>query len=90
MNGHIFGFASSDYFIDIGIPEDYTRAHNMNLEINFQKTHEPKKDREGWSLFLDRDGVINTHISDDYVISLEQFSFIPGVLDAYQAHIWLF
>ncbi|HEX7412264.1 MAG TPA: HAD-IIIA family hydrolase [Bacteroidales bacterium] len=43
-----------------------------------------RKIEKGWSLFLDRDGVINTQIPDDYVISLEQFSFIPGVLDAFQ------
>lgn len=39
---------------------------------------------KGWSLFLDRDGVINTRIPDDYIMSLEQFSFIPGVLSAIQ------
>ena len=26
INGRFYGFASSDYFIDIGIPEDYSRA----------------------------------------------------------------
>jgi D-glycero-D-manno-heptose 1,7-bisphosphate phosphatase len=36
----------------------------------------------GWTLFLDRDGVINTRILGGYVRTWEQFEFIPGVLDA--------
>ena len=35
-----------------------------------------------WSLFLDRDGVINERIIDGYVKKWEEFSFLPGVLDA--------
>jgi len=38
---------------------------------------------KGWSLFLDRDGVINKRIPDDYVMTPEQFEFIPGVLVAF-------
>lgn len=41
-----------------------------------------RKIEKGWSLFLDRDGVINTRIPDDYVMSLDEFIFIPGVLNA--------
>ena len=37
---------------------------------------------EGWSLFLDRDGVINQRIPDDYVKHPDEFEFIPGVTDA--------
>ncbi len=37
-----------------------------------------------WTLFLDRDGVINRRIVDDYVKSWEQFEFLPGVPDAMQ------
>ena len=36
----------------------------------------------GWTLFLDRDGVINRRIVDGYVTSWEEFEFLPGVLDA--------
>ena len=36
----------------------------------------------GWTLFLDRDGVINRRIPDDYVRYPDQFEFNPGVLDA--------
>ena len=38
--------------------------------------------QEGWTLFLDRDGVINRRIIDGYVTSWEEFEFLPGVLDA--------
>ena len=35
-----------------------------------------------WSLFLDRDGVINRRIVGGYVSSWDQFEFLPGVLEA--------
>jgi D-glycero-D-manno-heptose 1,7-bisphosphate phosphatase len=35
-----------------------------------------------WSLFLDRDGVINKRIIGDYIKKVEEFHFLPGVLDA--------
>lgn len=34
------------------------------------------------TLFLDRDGVINERLPGQYVRSFDQFSFLPGVLDA--------
>lgn len=34
-----------------------------------------------WSLFLDRDGIINKKIDNGYVTQLSEFEFIPGVLD---------
>jgi len=34
------------------------------------------------TLFLNRDGVINRPVSSGYVLSWEQFEFIPGALDA--------
>lgn len=35
-----------------------------------------------WTLFLDRDGVVNRRLIDDYVKTWEEFEFLPGVLDA--------
>ena len=35
-----------------------------------------------WTLFLDRDGVINKKIEDDYVKSIDEFELLPNVLDA--------
>lgn len=35
-----------------------------------------------WTLFLDRDGVINKQIIGGYVSTPEEFEFLPGVLDS--------
>jgi len=35
-----------------------------------------------WSLFLDRDGVINKRIVGAYVTEWDEFEFIPGVIDS--------
>lgn len=35
-----------------------------------------------WTLFLDRDGVINKRLMDDYVKSIDEFEFLPGVEEA--------
>lgn len=37
---------------------------------------------KSWTLFLDRDGVINTRLIDDYVKHWIEFEFIEGVLPA--------
>jgi histidinol-phosphate phosphatase family protein len=37
-----------------------------------------------WTLFLDRDGVINTRILGGYVQKWDQFEFLPGVLEAFK------
>lgn len=40
-------------------------------------------DRTGWTLFLDRDGVINKKATEhDYIKSWEEFEFLPGAIDA--------
>lgn len=47
---------------------------SMNLsELKINKT---------WTLFLDRDGVINLHYPNDYVKSWDEFYFLEGALDA--------
>jgi histidinol-phosphate phosphatase family protein len=43
-----------------------------------------------WTLFLDRDGVINKKIDDDYVRSTEQFEWLPGVQEAMKKLATLF
>jgi D-glycero-D-manno-heptose 1,7-bisphosphate phosphatase len=35
-----------------------------------------------WSLFLDRDGVINERLIGDYVKNWEEFKFLPGSIEA--------
>lgn len=42
-------------------------------ELNIDKT---------WTLFLDRDGVINLHYPNDYVKKWDEFYFLEGVMDA--------
>lgn len=37
---------------------------------------------KGWTLFLDRDGVINLHYPNDYVKTWDEFYFLEGTLDA--------
>ena len=37
---------------------------------------------QSWTLFLDRDGVINKRIPGDYVRNRQQFSFLDGSLEA--------
>jgi len=37
---------------------------------------------DSWTLFIDRDGVINHRIPNDYVVVWEQFTFHEGVLEA--------
>jgi D-glycero-alpha-D-manno-heptose 1-phosphate guanylyltransferase len=71
---NFFGAIFKGYFLDIGIPEDYKRAQ---YEIGMF----PKIDKS-WTLFLDRDGVINIKLDKDYVKSLSEFEFIPGALDS--------
>jgi D-glycero-D-manno-heptose 1,7-bisphosphate phosphatase len=44
---------------------------------NFLKDIDPS-----WTLFLDRDGVINRRLVDDYIKHWGEFEFLPGVLDS--------
>lgn len=69
-----YGFIQNDYFIDIGIPEDYWKAQ---FEIGLQSMID-----KSWTLFLDRDGVINQKIDNDYVKKIKDFKFLDGVLEA--------
>jgi histidinol-phosphate phosphatase family protein len=43
-----------------------------------------------WTLFLDRDGVINKRIVDDYVKKINEFVFLDGVLDSLKIFNGLF
>jgi D-glycero-alpha-D-manno-heptose 1-phosphate guanylyltransferase len=72
--GTLSGLAQDAYFIDIGIPEDFGRAQE-------ELRHRPLdlKDVDGnWSLFLDRDGVINEDKPGSYIFSTDEFVFMEG------------
>lgn len=38
---------------------------------------------QSWTLFLDRDGVINERLIDDYVKNVSEFKFLNGSLEAF-------
>jgi histidinol-phosphate phosphatase family protein len=58
------------------------KKRSMNL-------HNLKVDRN-WTLFLDRDGVINRRIVGDYAKSWSDFEFLPGVTDAIRSFSGIF
>ncbi|MGC8749577.1 D-glycero-alpha-D-manno-heptose-1,7-bisphosphate 7-phosphatase [Hydrotalea sp.] len=37
---------------------------------------------KSWTLFLDRDGVINVEKKEEYILNWNEFEFLPGVLEA--------
>ncbi len=73
-----FGSVQTKYFIDIGIPKDYKQAQ-VDLKKTELKLHEIDK---SWTIFLDRDGVINEERVGKYVLHWGEFVFNPGVLEA--------
>jgi histidinol-phosphate phosphatase family protein len=62
----------SGFFIDIGVPDDYFRAQNIFGTFFVDSS---------WTLFLDRDGVINKRIVGNYVKSIDEFEFEDGALE---------
>ncbi len=71
-----YGCEQTGYFIDIGIPEDYDKAGE---DLKLPQLQLEKIDKS-WTLFLDRDGVINEELPGTYVMNWEQFVFCEGVL----------
>ncbi|MBL7739468.1 MAG: HAD-IIIA family hydrolase [Chitinophagaceae bacterium] len=75
-----YGLADDGYFIDIGIPEDYNRAQT-------ELSH-PPLDLNGiddnWTLFLDRDGVINVDKDGSYIFTPDEFIFMEGAPDLFK------
>ena len=72
-SGSLFGYIGNGFFIDIGIPDDYAeaqRAFSQGLHLPFD------------TLLLDRDGVIDVELKNDYVRNPGMMEFIPGALGA--------
>jgi len=67
----IYGDIQDTYFIDIGIPEDYQKA-NQEMQLNELNLVDVNKD---WTLFIDRDGIINYEKQGDYIRSWSEFRF---------------
>lgn len=73
-----YGMEQHQYFIDIGVPEDFNRAQQELRRFPFP---EDILDRT-WTLFLDRDGVININKDDGYILNRNEFIFKEGALEA--------
>jgi len=76
----IYGSVQDEYFIDIGIPEDYLRVQ-AGLK---QPALNLKQIDKNWTLFLDRDGVINYEKKGDYIRSWQEFTFYENAKEAFQ------
>lgn len=78
--GEFYGLPQDAYFIDIGIPDDFNKAQEELKNSMLDLTSIDKS----WTLFLDRDGVINEERLNQYVLHWEQFIFSSGVLEAFK------
>lgn len=70
------GVADNGYFIDIGIPSDFEKAqHDLKtLPLDFSEID------DSWTLFLDRDGVLNEEKKASYVFNvseLRMYDYVP-------------
>jgi D-glycero-alpha-D-manno-heptose 1-phosphate guanylyltransferase len=74
----IYGTVQDEYFIDIGISEDYFRVQH---ELK-QPLPDLKNINREWTLFLDRDGVINYEKKGDYIRNWKEFKFYEDAKDA--------
>lgn len=80
IEGKFYGAVQENYFIDIGIPEDYQKA-----QADLQRTPpDLKQINKSWTLFLDRDGVINDEKVGEYVLHWDEFIFSTGVLEIFK------
>ncbi|HSU28854.1 MAG TPA: HAD-IIIA family hydrolase [Chitinophagaceae bacterium] len=75
----IYGCPQDAYFIDIGVPDDFLRAQKELLQ---PALHVSNVDPT-WTLFIDRDGVINQEKKDGYILSKEDFRFMDGVKESF-------
>lgn len=78
--GLFFGSVQEGYFIDIGIPDDYKQAQEDLKRMPLDLSRVDKS----WTLFLDRDGVINDERVGQYVLHWDEFIFSTGVLDVFK------
>jgi D-glycero-alpha-D-manno-heptose 1-phosphate guanylyltransferase len=75
-----YGSIQEGYFIDIGIPEDFKKA---GTDLAQKPLSIPSVDKS-WTLFLDRDGVINVERLGEYVLNWKEFIFSEGVLSIFR------
>ncbi len=80
LQGKILGIVQDNYFIDIGIPGDYKRVQE---ELKQPPLDLSKLDKS-WTLFLDRDGVLNHDKVGSYIFNPDEFVFYDGVPEAFK------
>lgn len=78
--GSFYGSVQDGYFIDIGIPSDFEKAQS---ELALAGLDLGRIDKT-WTLFIDRDGVINEEKLGEYVLNWEQFIFSKGALESFK------
>ena len=78
--GNIYGIVQDNYFIDIGIPEDYSRVQE-ELKPAPLDLHQIDK---SWTLFSDRDGVLNEDKVGSYIFHPDEYVFYEGVPEAFR------
>ena len=78
--GRFYAVVQDSYFIDIGIPEDYRR---VNEELT-QPALDLSKIDSDWTLFLDRDGVLNEDKVGSYIFNPNELIFYEGVPEAFE------
>ncbi|HEX2534929.1 MAG TPA: HAD-IIIA family hydrolase [Chitinophagaceae bacterium] len=80
QSGHLlYGVVQDGYFIDIGIPEDFEKAGRdlQRPPLNLGAIDST------WSLFLDRDGVLNVERPGHYILNWEGFVFEEGLPEVF-------
>lgn len=78
--GEFYGSVQEGYFIDIGIPSDFEKAQQDLAPLALDL----KAIDKSWTLFIDRDGVINEETVGEYVLHWGQFIFSSGVLRSFK------
>ncbi|MBM3432155.1 MAG: HAD-IIIA family hydrolase [Bacteroidetes bacterium] len=71
------GLSQDGYFRDIGIPEDFQMADRELRPLPLR----PDRIDRTWTLFLDRDGVINQEKNEDYIRDPSEFIFYKEVTE---------
>lgn len=73
-------YKTDSAFIDIGIPEDYFKSQYIfSNKLNKEKLFSLNPE---WTIFLDRDGVINHRRPGSYIKSIKEFEFTEGAKEA--------
>lgn len=78
--GVVYGQIQDSYFIDIGMPADYQKAQ---LDLAPASLNLKAVDKS-WTLFIDRDGVVNDETVGEYILHWDQFVFSKGVLQSFK------